>query len=295
MKALVAGWFSFENMGATAGDLLARDLTCEWLKSAGYQYDVSVAAPFTGGIDWRSADPGSYSIVVFVCGPFGNGWPLTAFLAHFSGCRLIGLNLSMLQAVESWNPFGLLLERDSSRAVRPDISFLSTQKKCPVVGVILVHPQAEYARGRHALANAAIGRLMASREAASVNIDTRLDENSTGLRSSVEVESLIARMDVVVTTRLHGLALAIKNGVPALAIDPIEGGAKIRRQAEAIDWPAVLAVESVTDETIADAFDYCLTDEARSKARECRERAVKGVVRTRDEFIASLRPATSSA
>ena len=49
------------------------------------------------------------------------------------------------------------------------------------------------------------------------------------LRTAEEVESLIARMDVVLTTRLHGLVLALKHGVPVVAIDPIAGGAKLRR------------------------------------------------------------------
>ena len=35
MKCLVAGWFSFEQMGATAGDLLAKDLVCSWVERAG--------------------------------------------------------------------------------------------------------------------------------------------------------------------------------------------------------------------------------------------------------------------
>ena len=42
-------------------------------------------------------------------------------------------------------------------------------------------------------------RLTASRPMAAVRIDTRLDVNATGLRAAAEVESLIARMDVVVT------------------------------------------------------------------------------------------------
>jgi exopolysaccharide biosynthesis predicted pyruvyltransferase EpsI len=63
-----------------------------------------------------------------------------------------------------------------------------------------------------------------------IAIDTRLDENRTGLRTAGEVESLIARMDVVLTTRLHGMVLALKNGVPAIAIDSVAGGAKVRRQ-----------------------------------------------------------------
>src|SRR5436305_1693050 len=35
VKALVTGWFSFEQMGASAGDLLARDVACKWLRDAG--------------------------------------------------------------------------------------------------------------------------------------------------------------------------------------------------------------------------------------------------------------------
>src|SRR5262245_37371306 len=131
-------------MGATAGDLLARDLACEWLTRAGHSYDVAHAPPFTGGVDWRGVDPTHYSHVVFVCGPFGNGPPVTAFLERFSGRQLIGLNLTMLDTLEAWNPFDLLLERDSSAAANPDITFLSRAPKVPVVGVVLIHPQPEY-------------------------------------------------------------------------------------------------------------------------------------------------------
>lgn len=31
----MTGWFSSEQMGASAGDLLARDVACEWLREAG--------------------------------------------------------------------------------------------------------------------------------------------------------------------------------------------------------------------------------------------------------------------
>jgi hypothetical protein len=70
MKILVAGWFSFEKCNATAGDLMARDLVCEWIENAGHAYDIALAPPFVGGVDWRSVEPKTYSHVVFVCGPF---------------------------------------------------------------------------------------------------------------------------------------------------------------------------------------------------------------------------------
>ena len=121
-----------------------------------------------------------------------------------------------------------------------------------------------------------------------VPIDTRLDINSTGLRTPAEVESLIARMDVVLTTRLHGMVLALKNGVPAIAIDPIAGGAKICRQAETIGWRLVFTVDALTDQALQEAFDYGLTEAARAKARECCNRATKAAQHARDEFMAAL-------
>jgi Polysaccharide pyruvyl transferase len=289
MRILVAGWFSFEEMGATAGDLLARDLTCRWLEQAGCSYDVAVALPFTGGIDWRVVDPARYSHVVFVCGPFGNGPPLVEFLQRFQGRILVGLDLTLLEPLEVWNPFALLWERDSSRQARPDISFLGERPHVPVVGLVLIHPQPEYReRDRHREANEALCWLVGSREAAAVHIDTRLDVNSTGLRTAVEVESLVARMDVVLTTRLHGMVLALKNSVPAVVIDPVAGGAKIKRQAECVGWPIVFTPENVSQGAMERAFDYCLSAGARTQARDCRDQAIKMAERTRDEFIAAL-------
>jgi len=288
MRTLVAGWFSFPQMGASAGDLLTRDLVCRWLEAAGRPYDVAVAPPFTDGVDWNAIDPTRYSVVVFVCGPFGNGWPIPEFLARFAACRLIGVNLSMLEPLEVWNPFATLLERDSSAATRPDLAFLSTSPSVPVVGIVLVHKQTEYRNGSHDLANAAVERLMASRPMAAVRIDTRLDVNATGLRTAAEVESLIARMDVVVTTRLHGLVLALKNGVPGVVIDPIAGGAKITAQARKLRWPAAFVADQCTGADLDAAFDWALTAAARATARDCARRARAGLADLRERFLGGL-------
>src|SRR5262249_19582129 len=156
--------------------------------------------------------------------------------------------LSMLEALETWNPFDLLLERDSSRTARPDLSLLSGTAPVPVVGVVLIDTQPEYGkRDVRDDANAAIQRLIARTACAVVRIDTRLDVNSTGLRSAGEVESLIERMDVVLTTRMHGLVLAIKHGVPVVAVDPVIGGAKVQRQAATLGWPAAFTFDAVDD------------------------------------------------
>jgi hypothetical protein len=276
MKALVAGWFSFQGMGATAGDLMARDVACDWLDAAGYACDVAVAAPFTHarGVDWRGAAPSEYDCVVFVCGPVGNGPPVDEFLEHFRDRPKIGLDVTMLQKLSEWNPFDLLIERDSDRTANPDLALASRAAKVPVVGVILAHPQKEYKKaGLHATANAAFHRLTRARECAVLYIDTRLDPwNQFGLRTAAEIESLIAKTDVVLTTRLHGMVLALKNGVPALVIDPVNGGAKLTRQARVLGWPMIFSADSATDDALAAAFDESLTGPARAAARDAAER-----------------------
>ena len=286
MKALVTGWFSFEQMGATAGDLMARDVVCGWLEKLGMAYDVAVAAPFEGGVDWSAVPAEAYSHLVFVCGPFGRSWEVTCFLERFAHCRKIGVNLSMLETLETWNPFDLLLERDSSRTARPDVSLLAQTPRVPIVGVVLIDTQPEYASSaQHGSVNDAILDFVASRDVAAVRIDTRLDVNTTGLRSALQIESLIARMDVVITTRMHGLVLSLKNGVPVVAVDSVAGGAKVTRQAQTLDWPC-LPAERVSRETLTDAFDACLQQEARARARACAARGQAMLNSAADAFYA---------
>jgi Polysaccharide pyruvyl transferase len=289
VRALVAGWFSFEGMGATAGDLLARDVICSWLDRAGVDYEVALAQPFLGGVDWRAAAPSRYTHVVFVCGPFGNGWPLTEFLARFEASKLIGVNVSMLEPVERWNPFHALFERDSSVAARPDVSFLSRSTLVPLVGVMLVHRQREYARAAHDVSERAIRDLLGPRNVATIEIETRLDLEEQAPRSPAQVETLVARMDAVVTTRLHGLVLALKHGVPALAVDPISGGAKVKRQAETIGWPACFVADTLDPDELERTLDWCLAEAGRDEARVCATRATELLAGLEDELTTALR------
>lgn len=291
MKTLVAGWFSFEGMGATAGDLLARDLACEWLRKAGRSVEVAHAPPFSGGVDWRLVNPDGYQEVVFVCGPFGNGPPLDGFLERFRAARLIGLDISLLEPLEAWDPFDLLWERDSSRASRPDIGFAAPSSEVPVIGLVLVHTQREYEGGMHEEVGGAIERLLEARKMAIIEIDTRLDEDRHGLRTPDEVEAMIASTDLVITTRVHGLVMALRNSIPALVIDPIAGGAKVRRQAEAVGWPIAINADQISAPLLEEAFDRCLREETRREAARCRERACKQVTALREEFVATLRKA----
>jgi hypothetical protein len=287
-RALVAGWFSFEGMGASAGDLMVRDLCSQWLSSAGWHVDQAVIPSLGRGVDWRTCDASQYDLVVFACGPFGNGWPVTEFLERFSGTKLVGLNLSMLESVEDWDPFDVLIERDSSRTRRPDVSILSAPPSRPLVGVVLVHPQAEYEGAMHEVANAAVDRLISMREVVAVPIDTQLEQNSGRLTSAQQIEALIARMDAVVTTRLHGTVLAIKNGVAPVVIDPIAGGRKVMAQARSLGWPKAYAADELDEVELASALDFCLGPSGHREALRARARGVAGANEARDLFIQSV-------
>jgi peptidoglycan/xylan/chitin deacetylase (PgdA/CDA1 family) len=286
-RTLVTGWFSFADGHATAGDLLARDMACDWLCQAGEPFDVAIDAAYGAGLDWRTVDPRRYHQLVFVCGPFGRSDDMEIdLLRRFADCRTIGLNLSMIDPLEDWNPFDTLLERDSGRTTSPDIVFASCRPLVPVVGICLVEP---HDGADTVTAEAAIERLMAAEDLAALRIDTRLDVNAAGLRTPAQIEALLARVDMVITTRLHGLVLALKNGVPVIAIDPVIGGGKISRQGREIDWPVTFGVANLTDAGLRGALSFCLSDEARRRARACARDASNRVVAIRERFIESVR------
>jgi Polysaccharide pyruvyl transferase len=292
-KVLVTGWFSFVHGEATAGDLLARDVACRWLELAGRSYDVALSPAFEDGVDWRSVDPASYSEVVFVCGP-AKGKQVDELARRFSGCRLVGLGVSMIEPLEDGHHFDVLLERDSSATSRPDLAFAARTEAVPVVGLILGHAQPEYGkRGMHDATHATIRRVLYDRRACVVPFDTRVDprpgEFPGAFRSSPEVEALVARTDVVVTTRMHGMVHALKEGVPAVAVDPICQGAKISHQAEAVGWPVVLTADELSEKALHEALDYCLAPDARNSARSSAERAAELLQATCDEFVGALR------
>jgi polysaccharide pyruvyl transferase WcaK-like protein len=94
----------------------------------------------------------------------------------------------------------------------------------------------------------------------------------------------------VVTTRLHGLVLALKNGVPAVAVDPVRGGAKICRQAQTLGWPYAYAVDEATPARLEEAFGSCLRPGARAEASAIAARAREALVGVRAALLGELRP-----
>jgi UDP:flavonoid glycosyltransferase YjiC (YdhE family) len=149
----------------------------------------------------------------------------------------------------------------------------------------LAPPQNEYDDRQEAVA-ASVLELVRTLRLATVDVDTDLFGGETRPRPPEQVESVLARADVVVTTRLHGLALALKNGLPAVAIDAVPGGAKVSRQAEAIGWPVVLGASEVTFAALGSALARCLSGEFDSDVERCAAAAHAQGEATRRAFLA---------
>jgi hypothetical protein len=294
-RVLVVGWFSFELMGSTAGDVIAKDVVCSWLRDAGLDPIVAMHRPQAPDeVATEDVDPRDVATLVFVCGPVGDGPPLNAYLDRFRHARRVAVNVTLLQDLADWNPFDHVVERDSRDRVNADITFVAARRDVPVVGLVMVGDQDEYATNRHGAVEAAFDDLIAARDVAVLAIDTRLDLNAGGLRTAAEVESVIARTDAVLTTRLHGAAIALRRGVPAVAVDSVPGGSKLLAQMRHIGWPLAFDVADLHRVDLGAALDRALSEEGRELARATAQEAARQVVAVREEFISAVVGSTAT-
>lgn len=296
MRVLLTGWFSFEDAEVTAGDLLARDTVTGWLREAGIPHDVAVASTFrqAGEADLRAVRPSAYSHLLFVCGPAA-GAPVEELFSRFAGCERIAVGVSVVDKTVSV-PADEVLPRDITMGTTghgvPDLGLAAPAGETPVVAVVRSHPQPEYG-DRHRLgdADAAVDRLLLTAGVAPVNVDTWLHPGRPEVCSTpAQVESVLGRVDAVVTTRLHGLVLALKVGVPALAVDAVTGGGKVSQQAEALGWPAVVHVDAMDDQAMREKLAWCLTGAAREEAARRAADGRRRIGGIRDELLRLLVP-----
>lgn len=292
MRALVVGYFS------TFGDIEVLRQVERQLSAVGMPYDIHayddrVRKHFRGTVDLKTATPEHYTHLLLVCGPFSR-WFFEAYnidLDRFSHCTRVGVNLSMVQDLEAYNPLDAVIGRDSNQWARSDISFLEDVSKVPVVGLCLARNQGEYGtRQAHDTADTLLRKLAARAGCATIELDTEfpMEHNTSGLSCPEQFESICARVDVMLTSRLHGMVLSLKKGTPVVAIDAISGGAKLSRQAGAIGWPEIFSVDSATDTLLDKALERCLAPAARVEAQRCALAARDALAGFSDEFAAAL-------
>ncbi len=291
-KALLLGHFS------TVGDIGCLNYVIDCLRELGMAYDLcafmkEVRNDIPGSLAPAELRPKSYTHLVFICGPC---WPeLFARngidLRKFSHCCRIGINTTMIEPVRSWNPFTPLLERDSDRQSRPDLCFFTPVETVPTVGLCLIGEQGEYGeRQRHKetieMIHAALTRLGWAR----LDLDTKWprSRNTTNIHNPAEFFSLVQKVDLVITNRLHGLVFALKGRVPVLAVDSIVGGDKVTRQALALGWPRVFPAETLSADQLVDSARWGVSKEGWLAAQKIAREIKPAGERLRADFLGAL-------
>lgn len=273
MRVLITGWPSFVQGEATAGDVLSMRRVRTELTARGIESDTAWSPNFVpDGLSLAAADPARYTHMIFVCGPV-HGGQVRELHQRFAHCVRVAVGVSVLDPEDrAVTGFHRVLPRDGG-GPRPtiDLAAAAPADEVPVVGVLLAPGQAEYgARGRHADVHAALTGWVGTLDCARLPLDTRLAAGDwRHCARPDELLSILARLDAVLTTRLHGLVLALHQGVPALAVDPVRGGGKVSAQAEALGWPAVIGADEVEQDGLLDHWwAWCLSPAGRAAAAE---------------------------
>jgi hypothetical protein len=282
MRVLITGWSSFIDGEATAGDVLSMEAVRDSLLEDGIAVDIAWSPRFrTDGLILERVDPDAYSHVLFVCGP-AHGRQVRELHDRFAHCQRLAVGVSIVVPDDpAVTGFHQVIPRDSGGASSHcDLAAGPRCAQVPVVGVALAHAQHEYGnRQRHDDVHATLMSWLGQQDCARVLFDTRLDSHDWRFaRTPGQLESMIRRLDVVVTTRMHGLVLALKNGVPALAVDPIAGGAKVSAQAAAWAWPAAVAADAVTKANLDHWWAWCRSAEGQAQTARCAREAPLGTL-----------------
>lgn len=288
---LIAGWFSFDLPHNTAGDLLAKQTAITWTQEAGFDYRIAMTNPSSPNeVPTNALHPEDYYAVVFVCGPLTERHILP-FIQPFSGIKRIALNVSIVETSDLSNEFDVIIPRDTNTETNPDISLATSSVPVPVIGLIYVGKQREYPTQKHEEVEELVSKAVNRLGAATVMIDTRLPHNQYGLSSIDQIESTIRHMDIVITTRLHGAVLSLRNGTPPVVIDSVPEGAKVTRQMEALDWPLRHTIADLSEAQLITSINSALTQASHDLALKVANMAEKKLQKLRDSYILSLKKA----
>ncbi len=285
-RALIAGHFSIPGGRATFGDVEAMEVVCAWLEKARIPYDV--ASNDEDGVDGPrllALDPANYSIFIFVCGPWYPRKKIHALLLQqFSHCLKIGINLTIAEPGNAG--FDILLARDTPHQHRADLAFGRPTEHLPVIGVLLVERQAAYgSKQRHLYVKKVFEEYLSTAKVVPLYFDTVIYGNRAGLKSSAAFESLLSKVDILITNRLHGLVLGLKNHIPVVAVDSVAGGGKVSAQASALGWTVLIPVEELSVEKLDETIKNCLNQDMRPLLETVHRQAATSLSQTKTEFL----------
>lgn len=283
VRALLVSWCSFSDNKATIGDAMACEVARQWFEEFGVECDVAASTGAVPEIDVWRVPPERYKFFVFVCGPWIRGGLTDRLIARFSSCIRIGLNLTIWD--KDWHCFDFVIPRDDGIQSNPDYALAHGREVSKVCGLFLIHPQPPYgARQRHDQVVATIKAAVSRWDLAALSLDTLIMDNPTPWHKRRHIEALTARCDFIITTRLHGLIIALRHGIPAIAVDPIAEGAKVSAQARALDWPLAFTPETLTDAALDAAMEQCLESTIDTTLRQVNAVALQDLQNIRERL-----------
>jgi hypothetical protein len=285
-KAIVYGHFSFPGGGETFGDLEVKNEILIWLEEIDIDYDVAVAYENENkDILFSKIEPTDYGIFIFVCGPWNPARKKHRnLLINFNHCKKIGINLTTFE--HGTNGFDFLISRDDMKTSRADIAFSHKINKTPTIGFLLVNRQIDYGiKQRHFYVESVIKEFVEYENILPIWLDTNVNFNSEKINNYQDFESIIRNVDLIISNRLHGLVIGIKNSVPVIAIDPIEGGGKVSMQAKAVNWDILISAEELDLNFLKKMVDYCLNNNLGAELLQSQTIAQKSIKNTKKIFI----------
>lgn len=293
MRVLVCGWASFVDGEATAGDVAALEVAGRWLADAGVPHDVALSPVFehATAVRYDEVAVQAYTHVLFVCGPVA-GEAVRRLHRRFVHAYRVAAGVSVVDPGDpAASGFHTVLARDGAGAHARDLTaYAAPAPPVPVVGVALANPQDEYGAAQaHDDVAAAVQAWLTGLDAARVPVETRLDPRDWRLAARpAQLDALLRRLDVVVASRMHGLVLGLRAGVPVLAVDPVRGGAKVTAQARALSWPAVLRSDEVAPDALDRCWRWCLSAAGRAAAARIAATMADDEDVRRDAVLAAL-------
>lgn len=275
LKLLVAWYGAFDGHG-TIGDLLSAEALSSHLRACGHEVDCASFEPYPELgekiVGWHSVSASDYDAFLFTCGPILKTHPqLSALFEKFKGKFKVGVGVSLFpqEHLNYANPFDVVYAREGATSIYEDIAILAPNRlDLPpqnlartgvTVGVVLRGAQGEYGASKclsqlaDATIEAAAKAVLEARGGSFIAIENHLRQSGI---SPLEIEEQYRKCDVVLTTRFHGAILAMRHGLPFIAIDQILGGAKLTNLLQRNGWPHIFNIEAVTiNQIVASAFE----------------------------------------
>jgi hypothetical protein len=305
-RAAILWWGSFPYGQVTIGDYMSVVALCDALTRRGIAFDIvrreAAFEPIPSIAEYsskeRSFDPETapeYAACAFVCGPLPSEWPDgRARLLAFSNARRIavGASLGTEQGREhALRTFHTLLCRDGFGRAWMDMSLACNWP------ANLRHQREGIAvcwRGHEAFygeicANAPVEAIAAALLDAEKRTAKSITTDIKAWPSDIHtLDRQFGDFDTMLTTRLHGTLLCLRNRTPFVSVDQQIGGGKVTAVARAVQWPLAIGVESLSFVKLRKLLHAALQEGWSKRFEKLRQRALSAshaTVRTAADAI----------